>query len=643
MAIASEDLSLGHDEAAVNFVDSSLLSFIIPAATGVSLEEIFSQADLGDSLGFLHSIQQRKSLFFDETLEVLLVLRTPWAEEEALRAHLKRLVITLEAQIVNKPDRGDGPVPHDLIFSGTLEDNDDPFIIIDGDVDPSGDAEEGHAKEEDQVAAGSDEQTSEGLSRTRQDRVPRIKNIYAVWKMPLFLARPRIRLQQPTALFSASASLKPLEPSFTNPSIIPSTHKSRNGYLQSGMTSGMNLLSSFSTDDGLGGVMPRLSALRVSRVAPLTNPRDLMRPLRAQAAVSLPIVPAVHTRVRFARPNTLPATPDLIASLEVDFTGMFTFPIKITQIDLSVQDGNVVCMSDSVAGLTLPLPCTPRDHVTFLYRLTPAVDTEGMRSPARDLDIAVRAVIDVSSETKPELVMQWSTPIDFTIPVNPGFGPSATQPPIKRSHKPSQLSISGAGDGASLISPSVSRPDSLPAHDAKPTLAVPDLGVTVTFAAPPGPVYKGQEFAWSVYVLNRSIERTDAAARKMALVAVPRRRRNDIRIARPPSMSRRPDVVQIADAVMDENIVHALQYNALVDTPDVICLSADVRIGPLAPGSCHVTELRFLALKEGILGIEAVRVVDLMTQEHVEIRELPLIVVRGPKGEDEPQEIENSG
>ncbi|KKF93296.1 Mediator of RNA polymerase II transcription subunit 16 [Ceratocystis platani] len=614
----------GHDEAAIEFADSSLLSFLIPAATGASLEDIFSKADTSNPLGLLHSIPQRKSLFFDETLEVLLVLRTPWADEETLRAHLKRLVIILEAQIVNKPDRGGGPVPHDLIFSGTLEDNDDPFIIVDEDVDSS---EEGDAQS--RTIAGTDTDTNidananakaqvpldgETLSQSKEDRV---KHIYAVWKMSVFLARPRIRLQQPTALFSASASLKPLEPSVSTASTLATAHKSRNGYLQSGMASGMNLLSAFATDDGLGQVVPRLSALRVSRVAPLTNPRDLMRPLRAQAAVSLSIVPAVHTRVRFARPNTLPATPDLIASLEVDFTGMFTSPIKIAQIDLSVQDGSVICLSDAVDGLT------------------PDGETEGMRNPARDLDIAVRAVIDVNATTKPELVMQWSTPIDFTIPVNPGFGLSAAQPPIQRSHKPSQLSISGAGDGASLISPSVSRPDSLPAHDAKPTLSVPDLGVTVTFAAPPGPVYKGQEFAWSVYVLNRSTEKTDTAARKMALVAVPRRRRNEIRIARPPSMSRRPDAAQIADAVMDENVVHALQYNSLVDTPDVVCLSADTRVGPLAPGSCHVTELRFLALKEGILGIEAVRVVDLATQEHVEIRELPLIVVKGAKdGED---------
>jgi hypothetical protein len=38
-------------------------------------------------------------------------------------------------------------------------------------------------------------------------------------------------------------------------------------------------------------------------------------------------------------------------------------------------------------------------------------------------------------------------------------------------------------------------------------------------------------------------------------------------------------------------------------------------------------ELKFLALKVGIVEVEAVRVVDLGTQEHVDIKDLPGILV----------------
>ncbi|KAG7292397.1 hypothetical protein NEMBOFW57_002432 [Staphylotrichum longicolle] len=119
------------------------------------------------------------------------------------------------------------------------------------------------------------------------------------------------------------------------------------------------------------------------------------------------------------------------------------------------------------------------------------------------------------------------------------------------------------------------------------------------------------------------------------LVPIPRRRRNELRVIRPPSTatatataggangSRDP---LIADAVLDEVVVHAMQRNSVVDAAELVCLSADVRVGPLAPNACAVVELRFLALRAGVVGLEAVRVVDLGSQEHVDVRELPLVV-----------------
>lgn len=84
----------------------------------------------------------------------------------------------------------------------------------------------------------------------------------------------------------------------------------------------------------------------------------------------------------------------------------------------------------------------------------------------------------------------------------------------------------------------------------------------------------------------------------------------------------------MADAVLDENVVYAMQKAGGVDNTEVVCLSADVRVGPLAANACSVVELRFLALREGVVGVEAVKVVDLGSQEHVDVRELPLVVVR---------------
>ena len=101
-------------------------------------------------------------------------------------------------------------------------------------------------------------------------------------------------------------------------------------------------------------------------------------------------------------------------------------------------------------------------------------------------------------------------------------------------------------------------------------------------------------------------------------------------MTRPPSASgRKHGGKDVADAVTDENVLHALQKNSSVESTDVVCLSADTRVGPLPPGACHVVELQFLALQQGVVGLEAMRVVDLGSQEHVDIRDLPTMLVEG--------------
>lgn len=73
-----------------------------------------------------------------------------------------------------------------------------------------------------------------------------------------------------------------------------------------------------------------------------------------------------------------------------------------------------------------------------------------------------------------------------------------------------------------------------------------------------------------------------------------------------------------------------MQHNSALEPTDIVCMSSDTRVGPLAPSSCYEVELKFMALRVGILNLEAVRVIDLATQEHVDIKDLPTIVVSPP-------------
>ncbi len=588
---------------------------------------------------------------------------------------MKRLVISLETYITtsNAPER-DHPPNSEVIFSGNVDESEDPIIFAD--------------KPEEE---GQDDDS---------------RYIYAVWKLPVFLARPRMRFQSPLAVFTATASL---EPAFDP---LSGSLQGNGDYLQSGVPSGLNLLQGFGDDPAMNGVKPRLSALRVSRVAPVTQQaRDLLRPIRSLPKLSFRIFPAVHSRMRFSRSGTAAAEeafgsiPAIIAILEIDFTPFFECEILLDAIEVSPSSGGggggVVEDLTREAGLSLPLSCVAYDHVTFLYRVTPAGPGEEVdvmtisRHPTRELDISISATaLERPGVCEPRLRMAWTATVDFTQPLNPGYG--AALQPIQRPHRPSQISIGGdhhhhyhninsAGGTTSLVAPAVARPDSLPPLEAAAARSMetelPELGITVTFSAPPAThrIYPGDVFAWTVLVVNRvpaaavpasaggGVSRAGATTptmqpRKLALVAIPRRHRRgaaDARIHRPPSVTSQapfPPITSygygydnkrtshqlqqqqqqqtrdrsVADAVVDDHVVHAMQRSGgggLDDAAPLASLSADVRVGPLAPGACHAAELRFLALRPGVHAVDAVRVVDLGSNEHVDVRELPTVVV----------------
>lgn len=526
------------------------------------------------------------------------MLRTSHVEDGNLEAALQSILISLDVQIVNgnTPER-DGSPTSETIYSGTVDGLQDPAIIIHDSPDSDG---------------GSDED-SQGYT-------------YAVWQKSVFLSRPRIRLQSPSAMFVATASARS--------AASPPPNELSDDYMPSGVASSLNLLESFNSDVALDGIQLRLSALRVSRVAPLTQQaQGHVHPIKSLPRLSLRIYPVIHSRMRFTHPNTTPTTAAVIAMLEVDFTPFFDCEIILDNISLTVPEAIVEHLTDQ-AGLSLPLSCVSHDHITFIYRIVPADTDVVSRNLMRDLDIAISATALVNPDTKPQLRMAWTAVVDFTVPINPGY--DSTMQPIQRAHRPSQLSI---GSTTSLTAPSVARPDALPsleASTAQPEATIQDLGITVTFTAPSHKIFVGEEFSWSVSVVNQAINQS-ATARKLAMVVIPRRRRNESRGIRLPSVSRAPEGLpghskpprdrDVAEAILDDNVVYAVQNSSVVDNAELVCLNADVRIGPLAPGTCSTVELKFLTLKEGIVGIDAIRIIDLGSNEHVDIRQLPTIVV----------------
>ncbi|KAF7594121.1 hypothetical protein BBP40_010120 [Aspergillus hancockii] len=89
---------------------------------------------------------------------------------------------------------------------------------------------------------------------------------------------------------------------------------------------------------------------------------------------------------------------------------------------------------------------------------------------------------------------------------------------------------------------------------------------------------------------------------------------------------------QVAEAVTDDNIVHAMQKSVAGQEADLVCLSTDLRVGPLLPGTCFATEIKLLPLTVGALHLEAVRLVEVNTNETIDIKDLPDILSFDRKG-----------
>ncbi|KAH8693182.1 TRAPP trafficking subunit Trs65-domain-containing protein [Talaromyces proteolyticus] len=563
------------------FLRHAVLETVVPHAPDVDIETTLTTAleeGAEDLTSVLKAVPQRSLLFFDETVTVRVVLRLSNCSENALRFHLPQLDIGLNAFVFNPAELGSaepGPTK-DLIFSGTVHDKEDPLVVVN-------------------IFEGDEESGN---------------HVYVIWKIKAFLRRPRIRIQHPCVAFSAAATLNTTE--------IPEKSLQEDDYLPSTVPASANVLQPLSTDTSFKSVAPFLPASRLLRVVPATQKEAPVYNIWQQTQNPIRIVPAASARIRCTRLNTFSSRPTTIASLDLEATPFLGCDIVFDKADIVLFDGQAENMSN-VEELQPPILLRPRDDVTLMYKLIPEYGPESYLSTTAlvsMLDISLEGVINLSGDCQPRIAMQWRTNVDFSMPLNPTFGgPSQT---LQRNNRPASLPVT-PGQGGSSSSTSAANRSSYRerAH------SITQGGVTISFSGP-ATVEVSKPFQWDVFIVNRS-----NAPRKFAMMAIPRRKRVDPRrhVARPSSSSvssRKED--RLAEAVTDESIIHAMQKNASGQDADLICLSTELRIGPLLPGTCHSTELILLPLATGSLHLEVVRLVDMNTNETIDIRDLPDIV-----------------
>jgi len=374
------------------------------------------------------------------------------------------------------------------------------------------------------------------------------------------LGRPKTKIQKMGVYFATSASLKSSERT------LPKS--SADEYLPAMVPISMNLLEPFAHDPVLSGTELYLSASRITQT-PTTVPilRRVAKPLKTGPRRFFRAAPALLWRVRFL-PRTTASQPDaVIASLDFETTNFAASDLSLDAVELTLSAGTAESLYKQ-----LPLHCRPNDQVTLLFKLLPlsteTTDSSSMKYE-HELSIDAVATVFLSESCKPRIRITWKTSVDFAS--------------FKSKSRPTSLTHSGSRPASNRLSgkdlPKLPGPDSLPItdqqHNAR-AMATSAAGVHLTISGP-HTVYVGETFHWKLLVVNRSDQ-----LQRLAVVVIPKRRRTEL--TKPGSDAKDgakkvQDNGGIAQLVLEDRLVLALQRTAAQDTTELVCLSPDIRIG----------------------------------------------------------------
>ena len=344
-----------------------------------------------------------------------------------------------------------------------------------------------------------------------------------------------------------------------------------------------NVLAPLRFDPAMAAYNDFISADLLTKGPPAA--KDLyegLKPVRGASRRAFPIVPALFTRMRYS------AIPDaLIASLHVETSRLIPGTALIQSVDVEIPDAKVL----DLGCVSLPMVNKAGDELVALYKVALKPQSDTTMSPVR-VRITARLCNDRKADVDIEL--KWQTQVDL-LKTTSDTGYKWSRPLSAGAKQPPRPSSKDAH------TPSLTGPD----H----TTSGVEPGIIFNFTAPPT-VTSNSTFHLHVQCINNT-----PPTRRFALVSLqPRKPAKDL--PRPPDSAHASLVAKLFNAPPLES----------AKAPDVVDLNPDVRVGPLPPGTSYETNMEFRALREGVLDLGAVRVVDLESRRTVDVRGLPDVV-----------------
>ena len=443
-------------------------------------------------------------------------------------------------------------------------------------------------------ASGKHDLTSKTISASETvDIVAVGEYTYILWKASLHLQRPRARLQRPAIYFTAHITLAS--------AALASIAQPQNGLLKSFEPLPANVLEPLRFDPALSTSNIYLSETKITKAAPpATRRQHDVKPIRGASQRAFPIVPAMFTRIRYT------ALPDaVVASLHLETTQLVTGTVEMKEVAFDAPDAKV----ESLCPLDTSIESRAGDETVLLYKLTSLSDSSGP-TPA-SIYVKIEASVSLEEGTHTTLEIRWQAHVDL----------SQTMPkPIYKWSRPL------SGSKQLPVRPSSEGTVRLPSIDGSQAVAGEDGGITFNFTAAPT-VMCNEEFKLDVQCINHS-----SRPRRFALVVLEPKRTQG---------KQRQSQENSEDTNLIASVFNAPPLEQWTDTY-VLDLNPDVRIGPLPPGACFETQMKFRTFTTGVLDLGVIRIVDLDTRQTVDVKELPDIVSleKAPSGGEVEREVQ---
>ena len=351
------------------------------------------------------------------------------------------------------------------------------------------------------------------------------------------------------------------------------TPASDDPYLSSGSASSPNLLEALDVGSRYPGFVPGIPVLRLSLSSQYQKPASQDVILKVHPSSIFRAIPALSVRIRYSPDRSRAGNRSLIASLDIETATYLDTDLTINVVQMKISDGIVDDLCTN-GVLKMPLRCRPKDNLVFLYRLLPQENTFGAFSTSRNLNITIKATVIVSQRYCPQIEMFWTTMVDFSATINPTIngGPGQLSQRVKQP--------SSQGNISSLAQISLETEATL--DPTTQMVSTTDLDITITIGAP-REIWVGEPFSLNLSVLNRS-----STPKQLAITIIPKRTPGDTTkhhmLSKSSSSSHggggRIETSIITEAIMDENLLHAIQRNTgMGSNSQLVPLSNDLKIG----------------------------------------------------------------